>query len=189
MSTPATTSQTVGPYFKIGFSHLYRHELAGSGVSGERVTIQGRVFDGEGKPVPDAVLEIWQADAEGEYSAPEDMEESKAEGKFIGFGRIPTDEDGSFSFSTIKPGSLLAPDGSQQAPHIVVSIFMRGLLTRLVTRVYFKDDPQNERDCVLKLVDEERRATLLAVPIAGREGVLEWNVILQGKYETVFFDI
>lgn len=189
MSTPATTSQTVGPYFRIGFSRLYHRELAGAAVAGEHVTIQGQVLDGAGKPVPDAVLEIWQANAEGIYCPPEEVEKSESESKFIGFGRIPTNEDGSFSFSTIKPGSVPGPDGGMQAPHVVVSVFMRGLLTRLVTRIYFDADPRNEKDCVLNLVEVERRATLFAKPAPGRDGFLEWNITLQGKNETVFFDL
>ncbi len=188
MSTPPTTSQTVGPFFKIGFSHLYRVDLAGCAMPGEQVTIQGRILDGEGKPVSDAVLEIWQADAHGNYCSRADVEETEAKQTFSGFGRVPTDERGSFRFSTIKPGSVCGPDGRNQAPHIVVSIFMRGLLTRLVTRIYFKDDPRNENDAILNLVEKNRRATLLAVPVAGEAGVLEWNVFLQGHGETVFFD-
>jgi protocatechuate 3,4-dioxygenase, alpha subunit len=185
----ATTSQTVGPFFQIGFAPLYRAQLAVAEIPGERITIQGRVLDAQGKPVPDAVLEIWQADAEGKYAF-SGSAESNLEGKtFFGFGRIPTSEDGTFRFSTIKPGSAPAPDGTQQAPHIVVSIFMRGLLTRLVTRIYFADEPLNANDLVLKLVGAERRATLLATPVSGKAGVLEWNVLLQGKSETVFFEI
>ena len=188
MSVPATTSQTVGPYFSIGFRPLYRHNLAGPATHGERITIHGNVLDGEGKPVPDAVLEIWQADAQGNYFSAEGEEKCGFEEKFFGFGRIPTDENGSFCFSTIKPGSVPAPNGNRQAPHIVVSIFMRGLLTRLVTRIYFSGDSHNEGDFVLKHVDEERRTSLLANPVSGKEGILEWNVILQGNKETVFFD-
>ena len=187
MTVPATTSQTVGPYFKIGLSPLYRNELVGPETPGERVTIQGRVLDGEGKPVPDAVLEIWQADARGEYCRAETVETSDPR-VFSGFGRIPTDENGSFHFLTIKPGSTPGPDGSRQAPHLAVSIFMRGLLTRLVTRLYFAGDARNEDDLVLKAVDKDRRVTLLAVPIEGKQAVVEWNVCLQGKNETVFFD-
>lgn len=189
MSVPATTSQTVGPYFKIGLSHIYNRELAGSEAAGDRITIQGRVLDGEGNPVPDAVLEIWQADAEGNYCSTQNMGDDDAAARVFGFGRVPTGEDGAFSFSTIKPGSVEGPDGSLQAPHLAVSIFMRGLLARLVTRIYFSGDPRNENDCVFKLVEEARRATLLAVPVADNPLNLVWNVFLQGKRETVFFEI
>ena len=188
MSTPATTSQTVGPYFKIGLLHLYQQELAGAETEGERITIQGRVLDGEGNPVPDAILEIWQADAKGNYLLPENGESSVGSGRFIGFGRIPTDATGSFCFSTIRPGSVQAPDGSQQAPHIAVSLFMRGLLRRLVTRIYFSGDSMNDSDFILKRVDKDRRATLLATLVTNQENILEWNVNLQGVNETVFFD-
>jgi protocatechuate 3,4-dioxygenase, alpha subunit len=188
VTTPATTSQTVGPYFKIGLSPLYRSKLAGAATPGEPVTIQGRVLDGEGKPIPDAVLEIWQADAHGKYSARAEAEKGEVNADFSGFGRVPTDENGFFQFSTIKPGSVEGPNGSQQAPHIAVSIFMRGLLTRLVTRIYFAGDARNESDFVLSAVEKERRATLLAVPKVDKEGVMEWSIFLQGTNETVFFD-
>lgn len=188
MRLPATTSQTVGPFYKLGLSPLYRTELAGPGVAGDRITIQGRVLDGQGHPVPDAVLEIWQADAEGNYSQPAAAESKLLDSAFFGFGRIPTDAEGSFRFSTIKPGRVPGPDGTTQAPHIVVSLFMRGLLIRLVTRIYFLDDSENERDFVLRLVEPNRRGTLMAAPVSGNVGLLEWNVILQGEQETVFFD-
>ncbi|MBZ5533764.1 MAG: protocatechuate 3,4-dioxygenase subunit alpha [Acidobacteriia bacterium] len=199
MSLPATTWQTVGPYFRLGCDALNCSEMAVPGVAGERITIQGRVLDGNGDGVPDAMLEIWQADANGKYAHPEDPQQKDLQtederGKvvgvnFSGFGRIPTDEQGSFKFSTIKPGPMPGPDGRLQAPHLVVSIFMRGLLIRLVTRIYFANNPQNDEDYVLSLVSPERRATLLASPVAGDKAVLEWNAILQGKGETVFFDI
>lgn len=188
MSDHATTSQTVGPYFQIGMSALYCHELARAGTPGEHVTIQGKILDGERNPVPDAVLEVWQADSQGNF-AERIVTEQEGREAFCGFGRIPTDENGFFRFSTVKPGNVPAPDGSQQAPHIVVSIFMRGLLTRLVTRIYFEGDALNEKDFVLSKVEEGRRNTLLARAVAGQEGLLEWNVLLQGENETVFFDI
>jgi protocatechuate 3,4-dioxygenase alpha subunit len=188
MRVPATTSQTVGPYFKVGFSSLYCDQLADADVSGERITIQGHIFDGEGHPVPDAVLEMWQADAYGNYSKSNDADQKLATSGFFGFGRIPTDSNGAFRFSTIKPGSVPGPDGSKQAPHIVVSLFMRGLLIRLVTRIYFAEDPLNERDFVLQLIDQNRRSTLMAAPVDGNSSLLEWDVNLQGEHETAFFD-
>jgi protocatechuate 3,4-dioxygenase alpha subunit len=105
---------------------------------------------------------------------------------FRGFGRVPTDAEGRFRFFTIKPGPVADPYGGFQAPHVVVSVFMRGLLKRLVTRVYFPDEPRNADDRVLGLVPVERRATLVARPMA--HGALEWDIILQGAGETVFFD-
>jgi protocatechuate 3,4-dioxygenase, alpha subunit len=185
---PATPSQTVGPFFQLGCSPLYRAELAGPGVGGERITIQGRVLDGDGNPVPDAVLELWQADANGQYASAPDCEGKPGEAAFFGFARIPTDAAGSFRFSTIKPGPVCAPDGTKQAPHILMSVFARGLLTRLVTRIYFPEEPLNENDFVLRLVDNARREALMAKPVNGSKESREWNVILQGADETVFFD-
>jgi protocatechuate 3,4-dioxygenase, alpha subunit len=188
MTLRATTSQTVGPFFTIGLTRMNQTDLVGPGVSGERVTIEGRVFDGDGAPIPDAVIEIWQANSHGKYNHPEDEQDKPIEPGFRGYGRIPTDETGNFSFTTIKPGAVPGPHGKMQAPHIAVSIFMRGLLRRLVTRIYFPDEPGNEGDFVLNLVEASRSGTLIARKVAGREGVLEWNVVTQGADETVFFD-
>ena len=186
---PATTSQTVGPFFHLGCAPLYRTELAGPGVSGSRVSIQGRVLDGDRQGVPDAVLEVWQADAAGQYALQTAPDAEAGGGTFSGFGRIPTDADGNFQFSTIKPGSVTAPDGTKQAPHILVSVFARGLLTRLVTRIYFPEEPLNESDYVLGRVEAGRCGTLMAKPMSGRKEQREWNVVLQGPDETVFFDL
>ncbi|MFY9907219.1 MAG: protocatechuate 3,4-dioxygenase subunit alpha [Terriglobales bacterium] len=189
MSLQATTSQTVGPFFKIGLEWLYRDNLIGEGVSGEHVTIQGRVFDGDGIPVPDVVLEIWQANAHGKYDHPEDTQDKPLEAGFRGYGRIPASADGVFRFVTIKPGPVPGPNGKEQAPHLAISVFMRGLLKRLVTRMYFPDDPRNAADPILNLVGSDRRATLIAKKTAIAPGTLEWNVVLQGPEETVFFDL
>lgn len=178
MSLQATTSQTVGPYLHIGLSWLITEDLAAAGIAGERVSISGRVLDGDGKPVDDALVEIWQADAQGRYGQP----------GFRGFGRSATDTQGGFRFKTINPGRVPAPDGRLQAPHLAVNVFMRGLLKQLVTRIYFPDDPANAEDAVLALVPAERRGTLIASKLPGKPGALEWNVILQGRDETVFFD-
>jgi protocatechuate 3,4-dioxygenase alpha subunit len=175
MSLHATTSQTVGPYLHIGLTWLIVENLAPEGVKGERVTIEGRVLDGDGKPVDDAAVEIWQADAQGNYGTR----------KFRGFGRSATDAKGRFRFRTIKPGRVPGTDGRLQAPHIAVNLFMRGQMKQLVTRIYFPDDPANATDPVLALVPAARRQTLIARP---KNKTLEWNVLLQGKDETVFFD-
>jgi protocatechuate 3,4-dioxygenase, alpha subunit len=188
MSTPATTSQTVGPFFKIGLAPLYRTELASPETRGKHLTIKGCIMDGQAHPVPDAILEIWQADAAGNYPQFPGPEDHLSQSAFFGFGRIPTDAEGSFRFSTIKPGRVAGPGAMQQAPHIVVSLFMRGLLTRLVTRIYFLGDPANDQDFALRLIEPDRRSTLMACPVAGNPDLLEWNVILQGEQETVFFD-
>ena len=178
MSLHATTSQTVGPYLHIGLTWLIIEKLAPEGVAGERVAITGRVVDGDGKPVDDAAVEIWQANADGMYG----------QKGFRGFGRSATDEQGRFRFETIKPGRVPGPGGKLQAPHIAVNVFMRGQLKQLVSRIYFPDDPANAEDPVLALVPAERRGTLIAKRATGKPDVLEWNVILQGGDETVFFD-
>jgi protocatechuate 3,4-dioxygenase alpha subunit len=186
MNLLATASQTAGPFFHIGLEKLCVADLAKSAAGGEKVTIQGRVLDGDGKPVNDALIEIWQANAQGKYAHPDDAQDKSLESGFKGFGRVATGDDGEFRFVTIKPGRVPGPRGELQAPHLVVAVFMRGLLKHLVTRMYFPAEAGNDDDAVLALVPKERRATLVAKP-AG-EGALEWNVILQGRDETVFFD-
>lgn len=188
MRPQATTSQTVGPYLHIGLTWLMVENLAGPEVSGERVSIEGRVLDGDGNPVNDALVEIWQANANGKYAHPQDTQAKPVERGFRGFGRSATDDQGAFRFHTIKPGRVPGPGGRLQAPHIAVNVLMRGLLRQLVARIYFPHDPANADDPVLALVPAERRGTLIAQPLAGKPGALVWNVILQGKDETVFFD-
>jgi protocatechuate 3,4-dioxygenase alpha subunit len=188
MSLWASTSQTVGPFFSIGLTRIKQDNLVGEGVSGERVTIAGRMLDGDGQPVPDGLVETWQANAHGKYAHPEDDQNKSVETGFKGFGRVMTDDQGRFQFTTIKPGSVPAPDGKTQGPHIAVSVFARGLERRLVTRIYFPDEPSNSSDFALSRVEPERRETLIAKKVADKSGVLEWNIILQGPGETVFFD-
>jgi protocatechuate 3,4-dioxygenase alpha subunit len=186
MSLFATGNQTVGPYLHIGLNWLVTRDIAGKGVKGERVTLQGRLLDGDGKGVNDGLVEIWQANAEGKYAHPEDTQKKPVEKGWRGFGRIPTDAKGAFRFTTIKPGRVPGPGGVLQAPHLVVSVFMRGMLKHLATRIYFPDEAAtNAQDPILKLVPPARRATL----IPQKKGkVLEWDIVLQGKNETVFFD-
>ena len=186
MSLRGTTSQTIGPYLRIGLEWMVIEDLAPKGVAGERVTIEGRVTDADGKPVNDAAVEIWQANSHGKYASPEDPQDKPLENGFRGYGRSLTDDAGAFRFRSIKPGRVPGPDGKLQAPHLSVTVFMRGLLKQLVTRMYFPDDAANADDPVLKLVPAERRATLIAKKRA--DGSLEWNLVLQGKNETVFFD-
>ncbi|HKE09179.1 MAG TPA: protocatechuate 3,4-dioxygenase subunit alpha [Candidatus Acidoferrum sp.] len=188
MSLQATTSQTVGPYFRIGMTWLFKDDLTDPGIAGERVVISGKVLDADGHGVSDAVLEFWQANAQGKYAHPDDRPHKSEEPGFTGFGRVPTAEDGNFRFTTIKPGGVPGPDGKFQAPHIVVSVFMRGLLKRLITRIYFPGEPANASDFALNLVDSARRGTLIAKQSAQDNTALEWNVVLQGPAETVFFD-
>ena len=195
MSLQATTSQTVGPYLHIGLNWLITSDLAselggaadtGAEAGAGRVTIAGRVTDGNGRVVNDALLEIWQANGQGKYADPMRAAAPGFKG-FLGFGRCPTDDDGGFQFTTIKPGAVAGPSGQLQAPHIVVNVFARGLLKQLVTRIYFPGERSNETDPVLQLVPAARRATLIARP-GTRSGALEWNVVLRGDNETVFFD-
>ena len=186
MSLLLTAAQTVGPFVSIGFEKAAVPDVAAAGVAGERVTISGRIFDGDGQPVTDAVIETWQANSFGKYAHPDDAQEKLLEENFKGFGRVLTDAQGGFRLTTIKPGSVAGPDGKMQAPHITVVIFMRGLLKHLMTRIYFPADAANGADPVLNLVPAARRATLIAATSA--EGSLQWNVHLQGPHETVFFD-
>src|SRR5260370_17832343 len=187
MSLQTTTSQTVGPYFTIGLAGRRRSELAGAGVTGEKINIAGRVLDGDGKPVPDALLEIWQANSHGKYAHPEDNQNKPLDESFQGYGRIGVAENGGFLFTTIKPGPVPGPDGELQAPHIAVSVFARGLLLRLVTRIYFPQEAANADDYVLNLVEPGIRGPLIPRKTAV-QGPLQWNVILQGADETDFFD-
>jgi protocatechuate 3,4-dioxygenase alpha subunit len=188
VKTPATTSQTVGPFFSIGLDRLRTDNLASPGISGERLTIEGRVLDGDGQPVPDAMIEIWQANARGKYAHPEDTQQKPLEPGFSGYGRVPTGDQGQFRFTTIKPGPVSGPGGKLQAPHLVLSVFMRGLLKRLVTRIYFPGEATNDSDFVLGLVEQARRPTLIARKVQGQDAVLQWDIVLQGSEETVFFD-
>ena len=185
MALPVTPSQTVGPFLRIGLDWLNSADLS-TAVPGERITIEGRVLDADGAPVPDALLEFWQASPQGTYVNEDHPAQLAA---FRGFGRVPTDDDGGFSFTTVKPGRVPAPDGSLQAPHIVVTVFMRGLLKHLVSRIYFPGEAANADDMVLNLVPAPRRRTLIARRAEAGEARLTWNVVLQGADETVFFDV
>ena len=191
-----TGAQTVGPFFSMCLTHEDRPEslknvLVGPNTEGERVRIEGQVLDGDGAPVPDAIVEIWQANAHGRYNHPADTQDLPVDPAFTGFGRSPTDDDGWFSFDTVKPGRVPGPDGHPQAAHIVVSVFSRGLLNHAVTRLYFADDPSTEQDAILQRVPADRRGTLLARP-AGTESTLSayrFDIRLQGEGETVFFNV
>ena len=184
-----TPSQTVGPFLRIALNWQDESSVVPAGTPGA-VTIGGRLFDGAGEPVPDGVVETWQADPAGRFAHSDDPRGAVDSGipGFRGFGRSLTDRYGGFRFTTIKPGPVPGPGGTLQAPHIVVTVFMRGLLKHLFTRVYFPDEPANAEDPVLKLVPAERRATLIARRVPGEKSALEWNVVVQGQDETVFFD-
>src|ERR1700682_5041144 len=176
MRLPTTASQTIGPFLHLGLDWLVIDDLVGDSTTGEKFTIEGRVVDGDRNPVRDAIIEIWQANAHGRYAHPQDTQDKPLEAGFKGFGRVPTDDDGRFRFTTIKPGRVPAPQGDLQAPHLNIAIFMRGMLKQVMTRIYFPGDPANAEDALLERVPAERRATLIAAPVAGRAGALQWNV-------------
>lgn len=190
-----TPSQTVGPYFNIGltpsdrygFPALVGDDLITHDAVGDAIRIEGRVLDGNGDPVPDAMVEIWQADGAGRYSGGAGAPSNTT---FKGFGRCECDKDGRYRFRTVKPGRVPGPDSSEQAPHINVGVFARGILRRLFTRIYFDDEAANGADPVLALVPADGRATL----IAKRDGTADhmpryvFDIRLQGEGETVFFE-
>jgi protocatechuate 3,4-dioxygenase alpha subunit len=182
---PPTPSQTIGPFFSHALPWPDGPAVVEPGHPGA-IRIGGRVRDGAGDPVPDAMIETWQADPDGRFAHPEDPS-GGAGVTFRGFGRALTDDDGRYGLVTLKPGPVPGP-GGPQAPHIDVSVFARGLLNRLVTRIYFPDEPErNAADPVLASIgDPERRATLVAV--ADGEG-LRFDIHLQGPHETVFFAV
>jgi protocatechuate 3,4-dioxygenase alpha subunit len=189
-----TPSQTVGPYLHIGLTQgaFERPEIFGStvadpGIAGTHIRIDGRILDGEGNLVPDAVIEVWQADPSGRYAHPADGRQL-ASNSFRGFGRCPTTADGTFHFDTVKPGSVPGPGGTTQAPHINVGILARGLLKRLFTRIYFAGEPANASDPILALVPPERRDTLIARADSTNPALYRFDIRLQGGNETVFFD-
>ena len=189
-----TPSQTVGPYLHIGltgqygFREIFGTTLADQGMPGNHIRIEGRVIDGNGNVMPDAMVEIWQADHQGRYPHPADGR-PVASNSFRGFGRCATDKDGGYRFATVKPGTVPGPDGTTQAPHINVSVFARGILKRLFTRIYFAGDPANASDPILALVPAERRDTLMAKPDPSNPSVWRFDIRVQGGAdETVFFD-
>lgn len=186
MSLLCTSSQTVGPYLHIGLSKLCNDRIAGPDVPGERVTIEGRVLDGDGVGIADALVELWQANSHGRYAHPDDRQDKPLVPGFTGWGRVATDRNGAFRFTTVKPGRVPGPDGALQAPHITVTLFMRGALRHMWTRIYFAEEPSNTEDPVLQLVPADRRYTLLARK--NDAGTYVWNIHMQGEHETVFFD-
>jgi protocatechuate 3,4-dioxygenase, alpha subunit len=187
MDLTPTPSQTAGPFFHLGLTDTRSVScIAGAGAKGERVWLNFRVLDGDGAPVPDAMIELWQADSDGNYPHHGGTPASET---FRGFGRLATAEDGSCTFETIRPGRVPGLDATFQAPHVNVLVFARGLLKGLSTRAYFAGDPVHAEDPVLALVPETRRATLLAQPDPSRTGGWTFVVRLRGEAETVFFDV
>ncbi len=183
-----TPSQTVGPYLHIGLDWLTTSSLVTPETEGQHIVLQGCLLDADGQPIPDGMIEIWQANAHGKYAHPDDRHGKTLTKNFMGFGRLSTDEQGGFRFSTIKPGSVPHHDGSLQASHIMVQVFARGLIKQLVTRVYFQQD-DHSHDLVLNHVPVERRHTLIATAEDAQSTILNWNIALGGENETVFFTI
>lgn len=176
-----TPSQTVGPFLAIGLPWPDGPSLVAEAEPGA-VEIHGQVFDGAGAPVPDALVEIWQADPEGRFDHPDDPRGAVTHPGFRGFGRCPTDADGRYRFRTLLPGAV----DDEQAPHIDVTVFARGLLRHVITRIYLPEAAQaNGRDPVLQSLDPSERALLVAV--AESPGVLRFDIRLQGEHETPFF--
>ena len=187
-----TSSQTVGPFFAPALlrEDAVRNVLVQPETVGERVRIEGRVLDGDRLPVPDGLVEIWQANAHGRYHHPADSGPASLDPSFVGFGRSGTENEGLYWFETIKPGPVPFDHERWQAPHICVTVFARGLLNHLVTRLYFAGEPANARDPILLSVPEHRRATLLAaLQQEGTSVVYRFDIILQGEGETAFFNV
>jgi protocatechuate 3,4-dioxygenase alpha subunit len=188
---PLTSSQTVGPFFGPALvrEDATQHVLTTPNTDGQRIRIEGCVYDGDGAVVPDAMVEIWQANAYGRYNHPSDESDAPLDPEFTGFGRAGADDNGRFWFETILPGPVAFDRERTQAPHIAVTIFARGLLTHLYTRIYFADEPANATDPILELVPPERRETLIATrDDDGATPVYRFDIILQGPGETVFFN-
>jgi protocatechuate 3,4-dioxygenase alpha subunit len=206
-----TPSQTVGPFFHYGLPWKGGADLIGQSDMGARpelfpedhyvlnlsspkgtpqgevIEIAGRVFDGQGNPVTDAMIEIWQANAAGRYRSEDDpREELGIDPEFVGFGRASTDDAGIYRFRSVMPGRVPGPGNSMQAPHLAVSVFGRGLLKRLATRIYFEGAEGNDIDPILELVPADRRETLIA---KRTDGTWWLDIVIQGEKETVFFDL
>jgi protocatechuate 3,4-dioxygenase alpha subunit len=201
-----TPSQTVGPFFAYGLAPHSRcdwkpnqgydwketvgADLVTPDATGTRIRIEGVILDGDGKPINDAMIEIWQADGQGRYAHPRDNRGARPNTKFKGFGRTATDKAGVYSFVTVKPGVVPGPDNKPQAPHVVVCIFSRGMLRQVYTRIYFADEAANAADPILTLVPADRRATLVAhKETRGELPIYRFDIRVQGENETVFFDI
>jgi protocatechuate 3,4-dioxygenase, alpha subunit len=183
-----TSSSTVGPFFApcLLREDAIRQVLAPAESGGEAIRIEGSVFDGNGERVTDAMIEIWQADPQGHYNHPADSHKSA----FLGFGRAGTDSEGKYWFETVKPGPVPFDTERMQAPHVCVTVFARGLLNHLLTRLYFEDEPTNKSDPILVYVPADRQATLLARPEAGQGlKTYRFDIVLQGPGETAFFNL
>src|SRR5215831_11984664 len=177
MTRAITPSQTIGPFFHQALLRESWNDLASNDSQADAITIEGRVLDGDGAAVSDAMIEIWQADNTGHYNHAEDRAQSgKKDAAFRGFGRVATGPDGRFRLQTIKPGPVPGEGEALQAPHLNVSVFARGLLKRLATRMYFPDEPLNQGDAVLYAVPPARRSTLIAHPAVADKRALRFDI-------------
>ena len=186
-----TPSQTVGPYFTLRLYQKGQENLVPEGYPGERIVIEGKVFDGDRKHIEDALLEIWQANAAGRYRHPDDTRDLPLDDGFTGFGRTVSDfETGEYRFETVKPGLVPDAEGAFQAPHISLMVQGRGMLNPVFTRIYFSDEPEaNQDDLTLRRVPPDRRETLIAqVSDDTDPRVYRFDILFQGEDETVFFD-
>lgn len=182
-----TPFQTLGPFFDFGLIIPNGDTVAQPESSGRHVVIEGTLRDGNGELLADALVEVWQANAAGKYRHPADRQDRPLDPAFDGFGRVATNDRGEFTFKTVVPGRVPGAGGRLQAPHLAVGVLARGVLTRLVTRLYFEDEPSNAEDEILSLVPVERRPTLIAKRIEPDR--YRFDIILQGEGETVFFDV
>ena len=185
-----TPSQTVGPYFRIGMVDGGENILVKEGTVGERIYVEGRLLDGDGQPINDGCVEIWQADSNGIYNHSADPRCEQADPNFVGFGRCGTDDDGVFSFKTIRPGVVPFDDEQDQAPHLLVRVMMRGMLLHATTRLYFSDAIANESDPVLNTLDSDKRQRLVAQR-DDTEGtpIFRYDIHMQGDQAMIFFEL
>jgi protocatechuate 3,4-dioxygenase, alpha subunit len=187
----ATPSQTVGPFFHLALDRADWADLTKNNPQGERIVIEGKVTDGDGSPVADACLEVWQANAAGRYAHPDDNRaQVPLDPSFRGFGRVSTDAEGGFRLVTIRPGPVPGRGNALQAPHIAVALFARGLLKPLYTRIYFAGEQANDADPVLLSIDDPaRRRTLIAARRDGAPPTYRFDIVMQGERETAFFGL
>lgn len=192
MKAPQTPSQTVGPYFSMILARSDQDAvMVGDDTPGERVVLTGRILDGEGAPIEDGLVEVWQANSEGRYRHPlDDRTDAGLHDGFLGVGRARTrHEDGRWTVTTVRPGRVPAPDGTMQAPHVNLVVQARGMLDPVWTRLYFDDEAEaNATDPVLTSIEGPRRMTLVATHVGGQPPTFELDIHLQGDGETVFLD-
>lgn len=189
MTLDLTPTQTVGPYFSLGMMPEGSNVLVQPSTEGEHIRIEGNIFDSDGDPLFNVLLEIWQANAHGRYNHPLDQRPLPLDPTFIGFGRASTDANGHYWFQTIKPGPVPYQRDVMQAPHIVVLVHASGVSHPLVTRIYFADDPRNKTDLVLQRVPPDRRSTLL-VKREQHDGetVYRFDIVLRGEAEELVLE-